>query len=534
MKTFRSILMFIVVATTSVLCEDVENNDQSTKIKRAASIGSYSYTSEEFAKHNNANVKKLISSKNVEVPKIVQESFVPMPIKTTVEFWPPDMDKQKFYNLNRDSMIKFWPSVIKSGMKINEPIPEKVFPSPMEFVNDDVGSMVQLKVPEISSHEALIIQQERPIIHQQINFSSIEQAAMTDQGPVVFPSTGQPVTTIRPDKEVIAIIPRGNSGHKKRKLKKKVKTSPVVPFIETSSFVSAAAQTTASISSINDITTKVNAAPTPIYEIIDEPPQDIFLPYRYSDIVSSLSNLTEMSFSISNETDAPPSFGSEQSLYNNYTNDFNQITEFKITLDGHSTLIGNMSETNKQAASVTDVSDKMQVTLPPSIDINNFTLMDNVFSQLKSAVEDRNISRVRTIVQAFDAPAKNINAKETVVNVTVDSAAKRSRNRDGVYLAPRVRNAQNKLKQLKTGTAVHDITSVKVMDATTEISTTIKSSSIKPKTETTTTVLLTTSVKPIKLKRRIYFAPKVRKVAAQSRQAAKISRRVGTRPLRYN
>lgn len=322
-------------------------------------------------------------------------------VKSTVEFWPPDMDKEKFYKLRQEessfpltSWFNFkplvkeakepeisYPIVVKNNddnLKISHDLAE----STVKQSNKDTYSTKSLKdyttnpdvirIPQkYFKHERYTVKPEihdieydqkyilstakpevidslkydvkyykstikRPeIVHQfgfeQNNFKGIEKPfissveyenalaspaplndhhsitteqtvnfddAMTNVGPVVFPANSG-LTEEKRTHEFITFVPTTAASpraNKKRKLKKKVKTSSITQ-LNMEKYITQAPPTALVVNSSIDVIAETSSDYTPVNGFIDHHDS-----IQYTDIISNLSNLTEMSFNSFNGT----------------------------------------------------------------------------------------------------------------------------------------------------------------------------------------------------------------------------------------
>lgn len=494
-----------MAALASVLCED----DQTTKTKRKASIGSFSYAASDVSKYDGSHVKTLNLLKSVNVPSDVRSSFdhlaLPMETamgKTTVEFWPPDMDKQKFYSslMQDDNPIQLWPMRAKpeAYVRINKPsLPENLPDIPLNQAS-----------PEIPDFQTIT--------------ESIEDFAVTNRAPVVFP-TSEPTT--KSPEQAVAFVTR--NGNKKRKLKKKVKA---VTSVET-------LPTTPVPDSVIEITPSIHNHGAPIYETIDEPFIDIFKPIRYTDIISNLSNLTEMTFGAKNASKWIEIIDSDQPI-NNFPDEFNPTIAF------------NVSDFYNNSESV--------ITLSSTQGYNELMPLDMMLNELRQAIDDRDVRRIKSIVQLIEDPkeetvtammeSKNVTEAATTATPTTNTSVEVSTLKlepttlaNKVYLAPRVRN-QRKFKQLKTKITPADSTpsSIEKDQESSDIKTTVtemmNTNMSSAKLKSTTEKMMMSSVESTSLKatakgRRSHITPRTRIVTKSSRKVVKTIRRIGRVPV---
>lgn len=505
-----------MVNIASVSCDaEKKNDEQLMKTKRDASIGTFSYTASDITKYDGSHVKTVTVLKNIEMPSVTDTfsafSMLNSPQKkavgkTTVEYWPPDMDKEKFYSMKKGSATALWPEKNKQEGQTranhNQPLPENIPDIPI--------NMNSWTPSDIYDYQPLIGPTESSII---------DTVSITDPGPVVFP-TLEP-TSQSPDRTVIHI---SRTGHKKRKLKKKVKLAPSVPFVETSEqfapYTSSVIETTTSDRKIADI--------TPIYEIVDEPYVNIYKPNRYTDVVSNLSNLTEMSFG-------------ERTV--NKSNDSSQTTNFsfgdyipmdKITV---SSAVNDYGSNNDTSGGSKETVESSKASADSFRSINKAMPLDRLLNQLKQAIDERDIAKIKNIALMMEEPKSEmekvtvrsttevanteLSSEETTLLSSITSTTVRNK----VYLAPRVRNAQKKFSQTVTNAPTDE---KQISDKNTTLTEASISTSSNLVTENTTIEVAISNNTMQARRGRSYVTSRVKSSAARSRQAAKnISRRIG-------
>lgn len=512
-----TVVLLVLMLMASTHCDVGKKSDvQSVKSKRDASIGTFSYVASDISKHDGSHVKTLTLLKNIEIPSVTDAfsafSMLRAPQKksegkTTVEFWPPDMDKEKFYNMKKDSAMEFWP-VDKQEYQMHiishkQPLSEKVPDIPIDKTS--------WAPADITDYHALISATEGSII---------DAVSITDPGPVVFP-TLEP-TTKGPDQTVVFIT---RTGHKKRKLKKKVKLAPTMPFVETSEPFVPYSNTVIETTSNRNI-----AEATPIYEDVDESYINNYQPIRYTDVVS---NLTDLSFG-------------ERTVNKSNSNNNNSIETLSISFGNYNPLdIINVSKaTNDGMNSDTSSSSHDRPSKDSFPKIYELMPLDRQLNQLKQAIEERDIAKIKNIVQMMEEP-KLLNEKVTVQSTTevaeINSSSKASTLlstvtsttvRNKVYLAPRVRNAQRKTHQNVTKSPPDEEQLNRESASTTEaeILTSSPTSSIISTTENAATeVAISDSTIPAR-RGRSYITSRVKNFTGRSRHAAKnIGRRFTTK-----
>lgn len=423
--------MLIVANVASVLCGVKNNDEQTAKPKRGASIGTYSYISDHHLKYEGSRVKSLKRLKDGDHHDSYSHSnskaltavlFAPM-LKTTVEYWPPDMDKEKFFSMRKDSEIQMWPrEVMKDVTRVNQKVlPENLPDIPIKTVSVNSWSNVDDK----NNFESLTSPTESSVP---------ESVSVSDPGPVVFPTVDP--TTKDPDQSIVYIA-RG--GYKKRKLKKKAKTS--APFVETSPTKAPSTSTESEIKASDIYMPEV----TPIYEVINESVVNIFPPVRYTDVVNNLSNLTEQSFGLARVNDSKKKV--EIIINSKPMDDDNLVVDFVIGNTSTEVYITEESTTQKQEK---------------SLNLNDIIPLEKLLNQLKQAIEERDVGKIKRIVELMEEPrSETVTAETTLppkietssnapVELSTEAMTKASSSipDNKVYTAPRIRIAQKKLKPL--------------------------------------------------------------------------------------
>lgn len=444
--------------------------------------------------------------------------------KTTVEYWPPDMDKKKFYSIKEhDSIMELWPKDMSTEMllRINEPLiltaPYSLPDIPLK--EKDTVQVDQLNNKEPTSDDSLEVK-ENPVKYEAMlkstEFTTLEEMAITNRSPVVFP-TSEP-TTRNPIREV-AFVSRG--GNKKRKLKKKVKPEAEVPFAEATAPFTPPVDSVIEVKPIRE-QPKISQI-TPIYEYIDEPVVNIFQPIRYTDVINTLSSLTAQTFGSDsrNDTQVVPIIDNVSPINN-------------------SSIIDDSNAIKNTNGSVSDI---LEINL--SMD-NNLSPIDIMLDQLKLAIEEKDLKKIKNIVQAMDdnedflgkqkseeiygdkksdkllVSTESMPSPPTTqsvldvstkfhsiiysapkVRVTITESTTIEDSKDDIaissipvsteppaliipttlasriYLAPKVRAAQKKLKQVKAKALFDDIYKESSTEAVTEVPTKLKSTTEK-------------------------------------------------------
>ena len=581
----------MLLVVNVVFCDE---NEDKTKVKRGASIDSFSRT---MTKHIAGHLKSSSHLNNFEVPShqlsldIVHGPSKSVVGRTTVEFWPPDMDKKKFFSAKQE-LTDFWPRMMREELrqnyqqvqelqpvKLQHPEPEPKL-EPVELLQPEemqqevkvsepkpVTSFPDIPIPEHTSYrynpivvddfEALLGPSEGTII---------DDDAITNAGPVVFP-TSDPTT--RDPERTIAYISRGNA-NKKRKLKKKVKPTPVVPLAEITE--TTAPYSNSVIETASDNNDRNVPIEIPIYEPADID-REPFNPSYYPEVISNLSNLTELSFGFQSKKE--PKKNVVILKETSADNDFNSME-------------GEIIEMNKIAPIVSPT------ILPMSID--DLMPLEKFFNDLKKAIDERDVEQIKRIVRVMDKASRSssssskpssgrksnrISARrsktsEAVAVISTTDATSKTTTAPAttrkVYIAPRLRK-QKVVKVAKpvdeikkkdevieittteadapTTTSFESITTQQPSSSSSKLSSTVES---KTESETTTAaaesttlvtkasesaeplIMTTTTVsRPTRSRRRSHLAPRIKgHLAVRSRQTAKnnVKRRIGRRP--YN
>lgn len=442
----------------SVSCEE---NEESMKLaKREASIGSFSYTASNIGKKNGGHAKSLTFIKSQD-GLIKQDYNSPGTVvfsandnysaldnsnnqrylnnykdnsgpKSTIEFWPIDLDKNKFYELkNKSPAMQYWPEHMTEQMKvqITEPMPEIMFKTLPLFVP------IVREESTVANKIAIAITEKPAIIEENV-----------DPGPVLFPIILDP-TTVRPNKQIVAAVPRGQ---KQKKLKKKLTAPKVFSIVE----ISPPAASTES-SNDKDEDSNLNLQPTSIYEIIDEPTNyvipsafnpsnvnqeiDAETKYTNQDVINSLQNLKEI---ILNSNKSPATNSS-------------MMTMIDLAIESQNVEVknGNSSVTESSEGSNSGAVEAIEKPLTISIDtqgsIMNKTIINidssaselnnNMFTKLQVAVNDRDVKKIKEIAVQLQEPVpfdKDIN----VLNIPIETVTMSNKDRRRIYLAPSIKN----------------------------------------------------------------------------------------------
>ncbi|KAG5678943.1 hypothetical protein PVAND_008562 [Polypedilum vanderplanki] len=371
----------------------------------------------------------------------------------------PENYHHPIVNENYDSsFIKSTPEPIVIVPQVSEE-PESSFPIAVDF-NNFIKSTTQapvknlVYVPSSTTEDSLIYYNE---------------AAMTNPGPIVFPTieptTARSSSTKHFDYAPIintAVVPRAN---KKRKLKKKAKTSSLVTQFNIDSNNQVINSQTPEISAIttNDATatekTSFQYSPQ-MYEIDNES-------IHYTDIISNLSNLTELSYSSNNRTGNNFKHQKGDHIINKSKNNLNKViandlestTVVTSTTTNHPFLITVVSEdddnktTKKEEYSsvgpdynyekttekivmhsTTSTSSHLpssttarikKLNKSKSSDVSNS--VENAIGELKKAIDDHDTMKVKNIVEQYEnhsSIANIMNAMVLSANIKADKEKK--------------------------------------------------------------------------------------------------------------
>lgn len=388
----QSFSAFFILFAVLIGARGDGSSEEFAKVRREASIGSYSYTSSDIAKHD-SHVKTVSVLKNFEMPSHGLD-FVHAPMKqvkgkTTVEFWPPDMDKEKFYSMKHD--IPMWTQGVKTVTHVEhiEKLPEKIRDIPVHVPSHTWKYRSQYK-----DFEALSGPTEATVI---------DDSSITEAGPVLFP-TSDP-TTRSPDRQIV-FVSRGNN-NKKRKLKKKARPAPVAP-----SYTGQSETAAPYLNSAMETTAYNQNAPTqdatPIYEVIDEPGPDIFQPIMYTKVINNLSDLTEQSFGTK-----PENSSKNEVIVIDYPPPINVDTI-------------NANITSYAAPSVTELPVMPSTTGKPAT-IEDLMPLEKFLNELKQAIDERDIAKIKNIVRLLDEGNVSQPMTRPVLSVKPAVVAVRSR-----------------------------------------------------------------------------------------------------------
>jgi len=511
-------------------------------------------------------------------------------VKSTVEFWPPDMDKEKFYKLRQEessfpltSWFNFKPLVkepeISYPIVVNNDDSLKnshdLAESTVKQLNIDNYSTKSLKdyttkpdvirnpqkyfiherytfkpeIHDIEYDQEYILSTAKPevidnvkydvkyykstikrpeIVHQfgfeQNNFKSIEKPfissveyenaivspapmndhhsitteqtvnfddAMANVGPVVFPPSSG-LTEEKRTHEFITFVPTTATSpraNKKRKLKKKVKTSSITQ-LNMEKYITQAPPTALVVNSSIDVIAETSSDYTPINGFIDHDS------IQYTDIISNLSNLTEMSF-------------------NSFNGTGNNHHQFKQQSDHQKSIKNNIYSSKKMIHSTTpysfiikvepekvaetqddvieDVKIKNQVTLSstPSLPQHDMKKLESPKLDsskkaaekkiLKQKVTDDMSSKFKIIVENSSSPTNSID--ERYFTTTVSTAKNLHRSRFGIRnFKPRVQSeaVRNQASSTASSVASRSSTTVKSIPKRIKSSINTVSSTEKP------------------------------------------------------
>ncbi|CRL00291.1 CLUMA_CG013564, isoform A [Clunio marinus] len=546
-------VLLLVVFVANVTCDDESSDDTSSKIKREASIDDFNIPNMDLSKHDGTILKTLLNENTDNIRHDAVSPFDDLNSrikmgKTTVEFWPSDMDKEKFFNLTKDSPlsspIDFWPKgglnqEVHMEVNNNNREPEKLPDVPInhQYIPDiAIDKFSEISKPDFTEYQPMFEAGPTEII-------IVDDDAITSRAPITFP-TSEP-TSKSPD-HTIAIVTRGGN-NKKRKLKKKVKTADVtMPFSEISVSITPSSNTVIdtmvdksnNMHNINDYNNIGNGfQSTPIYENIDEPFIDVFKSVRYTDVISNLANLTELSFSSNriNKTD------NSEVVDRGLPVDINPITSSTDLTSVNN--INDISDLTSSTVSSQMLNSSDELLLSRSIIDSPLDIMLN---QLKSAIEERNITKIKIIVNAYEEPetkTENIviimNATENAIATESSSSAMETMSdvttaKVKVHTASRVRNFQRKFKKQKPQ-ILNDVLkeNINIITGTETLPPSTVSDSVSQSTESITKVD-TSSMKPIVVRSRSYLTMRKRNTVTRiSRHSPRNNRRRNRRRPAY-
>lgn len=445
-----------------------DENEESMKVaKREASIGSFSYSASNIGKNNGGHAKTLTFIKNhdglvkheYQLPGTVvfsaNDNFSALDNsnnqrnlnnyntndrpKSTVEFWPIDLDKNKFYELkNKSPAMQYWPEQMTNNMKVKiETMPEIMYPT------------LPLFVPNV--REVSTVANKFAITEKTVHPAAANVDENKDPGPVLFPIILDP-TTLRPNKQVVAAVPRGQ---KQKKLKKKLNAPKVFSIVEISP---PAASTVSPYDKDED--SNLNLQPTPIYEIIDEPTNYVipsaFNPsnvnqgivaetqFTNQDVINSLQNLKEII--LNNNDKSPASTNSSmmqmidlaiESQNVEVKNGSSSVTE---SSEGSNSVAINAIEKPLTNSTTTQISYMNKIAI--NIDSSPSELNNKMFTKLQVAVNDRDVKKIKEIAVLLQEPQEPVPFERdiNVLNLPIETITMSSKDRRRIYLAPTIKN----------------------------------------------------------------------------------------------
>ena len=438
--------------------------------KREASIGSFSYSASNIAKKNGGHSKTSTFIKNhdglvkheYQLPGTavfsVNDNYSALDNinnqrnlnnyktndgpKSTVEFWPIDLDKNKFYELKLKSPdMQHWPDhdhmTKQTTVQISEPMPKIMF------------STLPLFVPIVREETETTAAKKFTIREKTISPVSVVEENI-DIGPVLFPIS-QDQTTMRPNKQFVAAVPRGQ---KPKKLKKKQNTPKFMSNVE---FSPPAATTESSVPFDNEEGSKLNLQPTPIYEIIDEPTnykitsafnpsnmnQEIIAETQFTnqDVINSLQNLKEI---ILNTNKSPATNSSMMQMIDLAIKSENVVAKnSRISVTESSE--GSNSGANIAIEKPSTISAYAQKSntkkLIINIDSSPSEVNNHMFSNLQVAVNDRNIKKIKEIAVLLQEPMSLDKDKDIdVLKIPIETVIMSNKDRQSIYSAPTIKN----------------------------------------------------------------------------------------------
>lgn len=399
-------------------------SETSKKLKADSSIKSYDYLAPaDFSQHGNSNfnnalqfLKSLEGSPMSTNPHLNQVKIG----KSIVEFWPPDMDKKKFFT---DMVGPSWTKPSSNPVIYAEEIEISTDLPPIERLPENLPDIPIHNYEEIEVYEKKTQipkrKQHKPIIEDQIEFLKITEPvkevykianydnldhpkyfqttesyfnfadenggfAITNPGPVRFPTTESDIIESTYDYITPSTaLPTRAAGNRKRKLKKKAKTTQNnAHFFETTASIGH------NIPPVADVTVNAISPENVHVQIIDgngftETTNTAFQPIKYTNVIDTVSNLTEQSFRNGNDDRSSYSTSVEE-VAENKSNESSEFTEFK-------------KEKSFRTKSV-----------------NELKPWDFMFVQLSRAIEDRDLMKIKTLVNAISEKEKTRKVKKVI------------------------------------------------------------------------------------------------------------------------
>jgi hypothetical protein len=505
------------------------------KIKRDISYNGYGKNKNNFDKGGIKDEKLPLSP--VDEVFLALESFglkYDKNAKTTVEYWPPDMDKEKFYKVNYDEKFKpffLWNQqkpadtnfefkqnvpVTNSGVvqvteetprenfnfknyyqhhpivEVNNEPNDKFVPSSINFnkqsvqedfypsvQNDDFAYYHSTKKPRVLNHqhsyaiydttekyipiftsyfqndisttikpEIVAIPQEYESTYKTQGHTStkkvpkithppnsdvkiyndnfyhvttdsalfLNEAAMTDSGPVTFPITQGTITTKLHSQQHESANNKSPRLNKKRKLKKKVKNSSLAQLNVEKIATSTPIQV---LSNEYDVTTS-NEASNSNAPVIDN------VSMHYSDIINNLSNLTELTYNNNN---------SENEYFKKFRDDGGKISSQSTGNNGYRQLeLLHVGNSEGEIIIETDLPSTEISTTPFIINIetDSFNISSNSSnsdSSYTKQAEMRDDNNKSSQVKVVDLKIENDESDIKVSSVPVKKLIKVSKSR---------------------------------------------------------------------------------------------------------
>jgi hypothetical protein len=394
-------------------------------------------------------------------------------VKTTVEYWPPDMNKEKFFQELRgqDDFMSVWFN--KKPFKIQIEEPEKIQPeikNPMYVTIETTAEPYTTNSQQQQPNDKKIYRSSKlknknkhspqmlteiPLVNDSFDL------AITNTGPIMFPTIEPPTTKAFQ----IVHIPRAN---KKRKLKKKVKVNPIAQYNDGRNDAAVVNFQPDITLSAFDTTTQSTLSPF-IFKANDENESVL-----YTDILSNLSSLTELTFNkeksnVSTEKNVDADSNSD-SLNTEMMADMTTQTSFIIKVEPES-----VSENFNEA-------------------LNNTVLVENepkknssLINQLKEAIDSNDVAKVWTIMRQFESQTVTndipLSFNESVSEATTLSSTVRTSSATEVV--------RKKLQRSRFG--MHRATKAKIME---------KKSTILPSFSSTTKRIASTQKSTIPMQNR--------------------------------
>lgn len=480
----------------------------------ASSIRTYSsaFAPPDFSKFGNANFEKTISflksleDQSITSNPLLNQHFVG---KSIVQFWPPDMDKKKFFNSMLGpawsdeikykkeptifSDIRYTPTQQTEEQPDLPPIaslPEKLpdIPNFEEYeIYEKTIDVPQYQQPKkarkpIKEHkiELMKVQQEPITIENYQNYnhnptqaiivatenyySGEDYAAITNPGPVRFLQSSQPIHAVAhhdykfPSRGTNNLVV--GSGNKKRKLKKKVKTAQQnhvqQHFTETTASYNLPHGEQSTVGEIAPESVHVQIIDGNGFDTTATPPVE-----QFANVIDNVSNLTELSFR------------------KNYNSDEeNKSSPSSSSSSGERTrqpdVVVVESYESKKKPELDNISSTRQKYRGMSV--NELKPWDFMYVQLSRAIEDRDLVKIKSLVNAIGEKEKS-----------------------------------RKLKKVGRGRVTTTTTESPIEEETTSFRSRLRSTTAEiPETTVDVTEPITTNVIETTTARRRYLAPRIR------------------------